>query len=402
MIHWPGQRTLLLLLVGLFFAGCTREPLLPVSPANAPLMTDDLNYRDLEQAIDRSLAFLETAPPTGPWPLTSHLTCDPDTWQQALLLLRRLIRTQPDPDTLNKEIRANFDLFQARGVSGWFNFRHHMLMTGYYQPQFEGSLVKHPPFLFPVYGIPPDMVIRRDPKTGARTVGRFDKHGHFSAYWSREEIENGHVPKDSALAWLKDPFDVYVLQIQGSGIIRLPDGSIRAIHYASGNGHPYRSIGKILVDSGLMELDEVSMDTIRTWLREHPEQRQWLLFQNPSYVFFRWMDTHGAVGALGKELTPGRSVAADLTIFPRGSVAWLQSTIPVVDREEGIRRQPISRFVLIQDKGGAIKGPGRVDLFLGMGPAAAQAAGRMREDGFFYLLAPKQSCRQSPKTARPQ
>ena len=169
--------------------------------------------------------------------------------------------------------------------------------------------------------------------------------------------------------------------------MRLRDGSIRSIHYGASNGLAYRSLGKLFVDEKIMKLAEVSIPSIRAYFVEHPEDIERMLHHNPRYIFFKWGDDRGPRGAIGEILTPGRSVAIDHDSFPAGAIGYLVSKKPVLNSAGHIERWiTFSRFVLPQDAGSAIKGPGRVDLFMGNGLYAETAASHMKEEGKFYLL----------------
>jgi len=260
-----------------------------------------------------------------------------------------------------------------------------MLITGYYQPVFQGRLEQKAPYLYPLYAPPDDLIIK--PATGSKKkqIGRIEGN-RFTRYWTREEIDSLNKADGSELAWLKDPLDVFFLQIQGSGLIRLEDGTLRSIHYATGNGHPYRSIGRYMVQTGLMRLEDASVETIRNYIRAHPDELNRILFTNPSYIFFQWSPIHGAVGNLNLELTPGRSIAVDQHCFPAGCLAFLKTRQPVIKGRKIIGWKPVHRFVLVQDTGSAIQGPGRVDLFQGTGEQAGLIAGSMQETGSLYFL----------------
>jgi len=187
-----------------------------------------------------------------------------------------------------------------------------------------------------------------------------------------------------------------LLHVQGSGRIKLPDGSVKMIRYAANNGLPYRSIGKLLVERGMMPLEEVSMPRIVAYLRAHPEERQEILNYNERYIFFRWArpdegeEAEEPVGSMGEPLTAGRSVALDPMCYPPGAVGFLLTRQPRFDQRGRLFSWvSLHRLVFAQDSGGAIKGPGRLDMFYGNGPFAEKAAGVMRQEGSFLLLVKK-------------
>ena len=204
-------------------------------------------------------------------------------------------------------------------------------------------------------------------------------------YWSRGEIAKmGDAFPAQVLFWATDPIELFFLQVQGSGQIRLEDGSRARIGYAEHNGHPYVSIGRWLVDRGELALEQASMQGIRTWAQDNPSRMDEMLHANPSYVFFRELPLtgDGPVGALGVPLTPGRSIAADPRFIPLGAPVFLDTTHPLSER-------PLQRLMMAQDTGGAIRGAVRADFYWGTGQQAGEQAGRMRQQGRMWVLLPK-------------
>jgi membrane-bound lytic murein transglycosylase A len=228
---------------------------------------------------------------------------------------------------------------------------------------------------------------------GERLVGRLEKN-RVVPYYSRFEIdgkkalEKPGAQTATPLAWLADPVDCFFLHIQGSGVIRLEaEGRQVRVGYAGANGRPYHGIGKDLVDNGAILRDEMSMQAIREYLCSHPGSRDEIMYKNESYVFFKWV-SQGPVGSLGTVLTAGRSIAVDHKFHPDAALGFLASEKPVYDESgQVVNWERFGRWVLNQDAGGAIKGPGRVDLFCGTGEAAERIAGPMKQKGeLFYLI----------------
>ena len=183
-----------------------------------------------------------------------------------------------------------------------------------------------------------------------------------------------------------DRIDLFFLHIQGSGKLYMDNGDSLNVHYNSPNGRPYRSIGKLLIDSGAIAREEMSMQAIKKYLRENPDTVDDILNANPSYVFFN-TEKEGPIGSIGVQLTPGRSIATDRRIFPKAALAFIQTRKPLVDGDGLISQwSRFNRFVVNQDTGGAIRGPGRADLFWGNGPYAELAAGYMQHPGMLYFL----------------
>ena len=196
------------------------------------------------------------------------------------------------------------------------------------------------------------------------------------------------LEKAPVLAWVADPVALFFLQIQGSGKVFLDDGGVLNVHYHSSNGRPYRSIGNLLIQENKIPKALMSMQKIRAYLRAHPGEVDRIFNYNPSYVFFS-LEKDGPYGAIRAKLTPGRSIAVDRGIFPMAGIGFIQSQKPVADMnggEENLKWMPFSRFVSSQDTGGAIKGPGRADIFWGSGPYAEMAAGHLKHPGELYFL----------------
>ena len=276
------------------------------------------------------------------------------------------------------------------------------LATGYYEPLLRGSRRKEGPYRYPLYAAPEDLLIvdlaEINPELKhLRLRGRLDGR-RVVPYYPRAEIERG-LPAlaGKELLWVDDPVDLFFLQIQGSGRVRLATGELVRVGYADQNGQPYRSIGRYLVEQGELKLEQASMQGIKAWGAANPEKLDALLNQNPSFVFFRElstaeggqgsnaggpMTTGGPVGALGVALTPERSIAVDPRHIPLGAPVFLATTWPN-------STQPLQRLVLAQDTGGAIRGAVRADYFWGFGDAAGAQAGRMRQGARMWVLLPR-------------
>lgn len=241
------------------------------------------------------------------------------------------------------------------------------LFTGYFEPELDGALHPDGRFRYPLYREPPE----------ARAI---------TPWLTREEIETGPSMKGRGLeiAWVDDPVELFFLQIQGSGRIRLPDGRTIRVGYGGANGHEYRSIGRELVRRGIYNAHQVSAQVIKNWVRRNPEAGLQLLRHNPSYVFFRRLDDlaedRGPLGAMNRSVTAGRTVAVDPDFVPLGAPVWI---------EKG-GTGPIHRLMVAQDTGSAIKGAQRADIFFGTGDTAGRDAGRLRDPGRMVVLMPIQ------------
>lgn len=375
-----------LLLLAMTAAGCAIKPLLPVAPAKLPALNDDLSRASLTAAVRNSISYLEELEPTQEFAIYDQ-TCTAARLLASLQTFAAIIEQSLSTAELRRRVLERFDVYQARGSGFWSRGR--MLVTGYYEPVLAGSLTRSPPFLYPLYTVPGNLVTLPEKGIGAQKTGRLE-NGVLLPYWTRAEIEENPAAAGltgSELVYLADPMDVFILHVQGSGKIRLRDGSLRNVHFAATNGRPYRSIGRLLVDEDRLALNDVTLPRIRQYLADHPADRDRILRYNESYIFFRWEEGPGPIGSLGEVLTPGRSVAADQDLFPAGALCFLQSEKPVLDQAGAIVAwTPFSRFVLLQDSGTAIKGSGRLDIFWGSDEYAETAAGAMKQPGKLYIL----------------
>ena len=263
------------------------------------------------------------------------------------------------------------------------------LITGYYEPIIGGSRTPSAAYRYPIYGLPDDLVVvdlaAVNPELRSlRLRGRLEGR-RLVPYYSRAEIEaRGARLAAPVIAWTADPVELFFLQVQGSGQVQLDSGQRIRIGYADQNGHPYRSLGRHLVDRGEMPLEQASMQGIQSWAAANPQKLQEALNANPSYVFFRELEPqeNGPVGALGVALTAQYSLAVDRRFVPLGAPVWLSTTWPLSE-------QRLERLMAAQDTGGAIRGVARGDFYWGTGAEAGAYAGRMRQQGRMWLLWPK-------------
>lgn len=249
--------------------------------------------------------------------------------------------------------------------------------TGYYEPEIRGSRVRAPGYDVPIYATPASLVrcTRADGTTGR---GRIDATGQCVAHFTRTEIEQGALSAETPIAWAADPIDLFFLQIQGSGRLKLPDGGVMRIGYAEQNGHSYVAVGKVLRDRGILQPGKAGMKEIVAWMRAQPDGGAALMRENPSYIFFRELTGAGPLGAMNVPVTPMVSVAADPLFVPLGAPVFLQigATVPNV-------------AWIAQDTGGAIKGANRFDTFWGAGSYAERMAGGLATPGSALILIPK-------------
>jgi len=327
------------------------------------------SWHALAPAIQRSLAYVSAKVQDDVAVAQGELVV---TWKDVRATLTRLESLLPtldrDPSVLAREFR-------------WLRLTDGAHFSGYYEAECNASRTRSGAFRYPVYRRPADLRTARlgafNPEwLGWRLVYRMGPENALLPYYTRAEIEAGALAgKGLELVWVKDPVDAYFLQVQGSGRIRLTDGTVTGIQYDGDNGRPYRSIGGIMADEGLLDSDDVNMQSIRAWLAAHPDRRDAILRRNERYVFFR-LAPPGPTGALGSPLTPRVSLAVDRTSFPLGGVIAFRAPLP---------SGPLTGIGLAQDTGGAIKNL-RLDLFCGNGQEAGETAGRINAQGEAWLL----------------
>jgi membrane-bound lytic murein transglycosylase A len=356
-------------------------------PKSLPIIADDLDRESLSAAIAQSLTYLSSLPSdriVGIAPRTFYAAEVAET----LRVLAGTLKLWQCRQCWINELAERFEFLPSSDNA----VLQPMLVTGYYQPTIDASLTPTQDYRYPLYRMPADLVMIEDSQQGTiagkvRRVGRYDGD-RLVPYYSRAEIDRDGVlrGRGDEIAWAKDPVDIFFLQIQGSGILRLPDGRHVQIGYAGQNGLPYRSIGRLLIESNKIPRDEMSMQRLRRYLAEHPEEQDAIMAHNESYVFFRLLP-RGPLGSLEVPVTPGRSIATDSRLFPRGAAALLYSERPVLDSHGNLSGwTPFLRLVLNQDTGGAIRGAQRIDLFFGAESRAESEAGFMNSPGKLFFL----------------
>lgn len=353
--------------------------------------------KDLIRAANKGLAYFEHY--NGPRTVRiADRVYGPALLADSLKELVKLAKSSMTAEDFNAKIRDAFDVFASAGSDG----QGKVVFSSYYQPLVQASRTKTAKYAFPIYKRPSDMVEVDLPAFGVKPngagdalIGRVDKDKRVVPYFTRDQIDvhKALAGKHLELAWLKDKFEALDLHIQGSGILKFPDGKEMLARYAGTNARAYNAVGLMLVKSGVFTKEEINREKLRAYLREHPENVDWILSSNPRYTFFTLgpLPADGEpFGAADQSLVPSRSVAIDPTVFPLGALLFFTTTSPQVDKQGRLLGQfPNSRFAVALDAGGAIKGPGRVDIYVGHGKQADAMAPLQWADGKLYLLVKK-------------
>ena len=358
------------------------RPLLPgqqaLSKVTNPSQIPDftlacLDLRKLKLSIEKSLHYL-TKPSSKQFFPVSGITHQRAV--DSLTAFSYLLNSGLRGTDLNTAIRDKFDVYISVGCDNQGT----VLYTGYYTPIFEGSFEPGTGFTYPLYKQPDDLVKGPD----GEILGRRYDDGKIGPYPSRVVIEDAMLLRGKELVWLRDPFEVYIAHVQGSAKIRLPNGEITTIGYAANNGHEYKSISKALVKDGRISSSRISLAAMIAYFKNNPAQVAKYTRMNPRFVFFR--KEHGEPrGSLNEPVTPMRTIATDKSIFPRGCLVFISTVLPQVKSGQVVL-QPYSGFALDQDTGGAIRAPGRCDIYMGQGDTAGELAGRTYQEGKLYYL----------------
>lgn len=365
-----------------------------LAPADWPPLRDDLDADSLRRAGKNSAAFLRKQGQA--FHRLGRLQVGTQRLIDTIEELSRIREQAGSGPALERALKKGFELYRVRGVKKGRGAHY----SSYYAPVLEASRKRTEKFRYPIYQRPQDLVVTdlgaftRKMK-GKSLVGRIDGKGRFVPYFSRRDIDvRGELKgRKLEIAWLKSGFDRLNLHIQGSGILRFRDGTEALARYAATNALPYKSVGLTLVGAGAMTRAKINSETLKQYLAEHPEGEGWLISQNPRYTFFELNALPAGAepfGKIGERLTAGRSIAVDPRSVPLGAVAFIRFPMIQADREGGwLGKHPAERFVHCQDVGGAIKGAGRVDLYVGHGPQAKATAHNIWEQGELYILLKK-------------
>ncbi|MEN6622787.1 MAG: MltA domain-containing protein [Smithella sp.] len=369
-----------ILFIFFIIAGCAGKSgkMLPQSQPLSSVNTsqidfvDDLDIKSLDLAIERSLSYYDDLGDDKVCQLADR-KISVSRLRESLIEFRRVIKNEDSLEERKRRINRDFDVYRAAGQDGYGS----VLFTGYYVPQLAGSRTRTKKYKYPLYKAPPELLSKNNSKA--------------APYFSRREIDIGGVlrGKNLEIAWVADPVELFFLHIQGSGEIKFEDDTILTVSTLFTNGRPYRSVPAYLLKKGVIGRD-ASNRNVKRFLKEKDEDALFeILSYNERYIFFKLVEK--PTGALGKPVTAGRTIATDPEMFPPGALAFIRLSKPALDNEGNptAKRIPFSRFVLNQDKGAAIKGPGRVDLFCGFGNSAESTAANLKEKGELYFLIKK-------------
>ncbi|HOK94806.1 MAG TPA: MltA domain-containing protein [Anaerohalosphaeraceae bacterium] len=278
---------------------------------------------------------------------------------------------------MHAAIRSKFEVYQSVGCDD----KGTVLFTGYYTPIFDGSLTPSDKYRYPLYKQPADLVKNEK----GDILGQRMPDGSLRKYPSRKEIEQSGMLKGQEIAWMADPFEVYIAHVQGSALLRTPDGKMVTLGYAASNGHEYNSIGRQMVKDGVVPAQGLSLKAMIDYFKANPQQIDKYIYLNPRYVFFR-TDSGNPRGCLNEPVLPMRTIATDKSIYPRACLAFLNTRLPRPMADGTIQKAPYTGFALDQDAGGAIRAPGRCDVYMGIGEQAGRMAGQVYEEGKLYYL----------------
>ena len=329
---------------------------------------------DLRSAVEKSLHYLNKPSSRDHYPIgdITH-----ERVVQGLQILVEWLDSGMGADTLNAQIREKFDVYQSVG----YDDEGTVLFTGYYTPIFKGAEIRTEQFRYPLYGSPEGLVKGMD----GTVLGYQDASGNIVALPARAQLGRSGLLEGKELVWLSDPFEVYIAQVQGAVKIILDDGLLQTYGYAANNGHEYRSISNDLVEDGKIPSDRLSLSAMIRYFKAHPHEINNYINRNPRFIFFR-KSSGQPRGSLNEPVTAMRSVATDKKIFPRGCLTFVQTRLPQINGRQ-IETRPYEGFALDQDTGGAIRAPGRCDVYMGQGAVSGRLAGQTYQEGkLFYLV----------------
>ena len=356
------------------------EPVIPVqnwpatlSPQDDLLQEDETDaYKQLITAIDYSLQYLDTPAAVTAYEAYPVAGITRDRVRQSLLRFRALLLISQSPEAFYEAVQREFVLYQAIGYDGAGSVH----FTGYFEPSFQASRTPTAEYRYPLYQRPPNLETWEQP------------HPTRVALEGEDGLQADQGPLQGLeLAWLRDRLEAFLVQVQGSARLQLSDGTFMSVGYAGRTEYDYVSIGRELINDGKIPESELTLERLLAHFHTYPEELSVYLPRNDRFVFFRETAGGPPTGTFSVPVTAGRSIATDKVLMPPGAIAMITLNWPQKDASDNWEAEPMSRYVLNQDTGGAIQGPGRVDIFVGSGDAAGEQAGQINTDGhLFYLL----------------
>jgi membrane-bound lytic murein transglycosylase A len=352
------------------------DSMLLEQPSQSGLLPDQslasLRQRQtLLAAIAQSLNYLQTPAAAEAYRQYPVAEITRDRVQRSLERFRQLVLAHPDPAQLQIAVLREFDLYQAIGTDGAGTVE----FTGYFEPTYRASRVRTTEYQYPLYRLPPNLTQWTQPHpTRVQLEGADGLQGSAGLLRGLEMV------------WLSDRLQAFLVQVQGSARLQLTDGSTMTVGYAGRTEYPYTSLGRELVNDGKFTLEELSLPVLLQYFEQNPADLDLYIPRNDRFVFFQETRGAAAIGSLGVPVTAERSIATDKSLMPPGALALIQTQIPDVNPVGELEPRWVSRFVLDQDTGGAIRGAGRVDIFMGTGDGAGDRAGLINGTGQLYYL----------------
>jgi membrane-bound lytic murein transglycosylase A len=355
-----------------------------LDPKDYPDMKAAFMDRDnLEKALDKSIQWLNTKSSrqvyakTGPY-AGKETGVGPITHDQVLATLqdvKQMLHTAKSPEEFQQDVLTRYDVYTSKG----YNRKGDVWFTGYYTPIFHASRTRTGEYQYPIYSRPPDLISDASGEIGGQRAA----DGSLHPYPTRREIVTNNLLAGQELLWFKDKFEPYIVQVQGSAKVILPDNTSILVGYAGKNGREYHGVGAELVKDGKIIKKQLSLPAVMAYFNEHPQEIDDYVLRNDSFAFLKiYAPTEWPSGSLGVQVTAQRSLATDKTIFPRASLTFIACDKPDTTGEV----KPYTGFLLDQDTGGAIRAAGRADIYMGVGDAAGQQAGRQYSKGRLYYL----------------
>ena len=366
----------------------TLTPTTQTTPNQQPLLLqselpEDKNYfvdnqiwsqtgdkQNLLKAVDNSLGYLQT--PKAKTDYQNYII--PEITQarveKSLKRFRELVVNSSNPQELQEKVNQEFVFYKSIGSDG----KGTILFTGYYKPVYPASRKPTAEYRYPVYRLPDDFKSWSKPHPT-----RLELEGEDAL-----QADKGKL-KGLELFWLKSRIDAFIAQVQGSAVLEFPDGTTTSINYAGNTNHTYVSLGKELIKDGKLEAEGITLEKVLNYLEENPESQNIYLPRNPRFIFFKDANNAPASGSIGVPVSPERSIATDKSLMPPGALAIIRARFPFINQGK-IEQRLVSRYVLDQDTGGAIKTPGRVDYYIGVGKQAGDRAGSIVNKGEIYYL----------------